>query len=449
MTKDSNAPAFIGLGALGGFSGAVLGHVLIVAAFKLTGDASVWFKGPHGPPFFSLLVATALFYAALAAALAPGGSRARAAAIAGGISALIIYLPMAVATRVFAWGEGPADPPTLKWFYLVLSVYAAASLAGTAAVGLSVRRRRAVFAALTGLAAAYLLNLLMRRFIPDAPPHGWLPTLGSLVDGTLTGLAVAAALAYFPEPKAVRELDGGTSMKHTVCAALLLAWAVPAHALGGFSLPAIQPLRLLAPVGLRPAEVKVPMLKTLDTFRLTRTVLPLGDKQYHLAIQTTRSEEWAISLLEVGVKNPHEFEAANLLSVLAKHPWKRAFGGRDYTVTFDEAGEALVFAADDSPLGVIRVPLRGLRLAVFDAAVLMPALGPDWRMVFQVDLFRGAGMRSFSFLKAQNGDVAFHRVGAEGVDRTRKVTRSVDGIQLALSIDDAGNLVVERLADAP
>lgn len=449
MTRKPSTRVFneAALGAAAGLFGAALGHVLIVAAFETTGDASVWFKGPHGPPFFSLLVATAVFYACLAGALAPKGERARAAALAGAVSGGTLYLPMSLATRMFAWGEAPGEAPTLKWVYLVLVVYCCASLAGAAAAGFLARRPRGVRAALLGLSASYLVSLAIRRFIPPTVPHGWLPTFGSLVDGTLTGFGIGAALAYFPLPKPIREIDGGTSMKKAVTAVLLFACASPSFALGGFTLPAIGPLRLEAPVGAAPAATKVPMVRTLDTFRFTRTILPLGNKSYHLALQAVRSDQWAISLLETGGKNPHEFEAASLLSVLAKHPWKRAFGGRDYTVTYDEAGEALVFAADDNPLGVIRVPLMSLRRAVWDAAIPMPSLGPDWRMIFQVDLFRGAGMRSFTFLRARGGDVSFHRVGAEAVDGTRKVTREVDGKKITLTIDDAGNLVVERLAE--
>ena len=236
-------------------------------------------------------------------------------------------------------------------------------------------------------------------------------------------------------------------MKQTLSALLVLTCAVNASASGLFTLPAMKPIQLAQNLGQRPSITKIPMLETLDSFRLTRTIVPLGTKQYHVALQRTRAGEWAISLLEVG-KRKLEFEAANLLSVMAKHPWKRNFGGRDYTIKHDVAGAALIFAADDNPLGTIRVPLMSLRRAVYDAAVPVPSLGANWRMVFQIDLFRGAGMRSFTFLEAVGGDIVYHRVGAEAVDWTRKIKRSFGGKTVALMTVD-GDLIIEPLTEQP
>jgi hypothetical protein len=448
-TKDSRPQSggwLPSLGALGGFLGAALGHLAVVAAFELTGDASVWFKGPHGPPFFSLLAATAVFYGVLGAFLAPAGRRLSLSGIAFLVPALTIYAPMAVATRVFSWGSAADAAPTLKWFYLVLGVYALASTSAAAVIGARVCGRRGALAAVAGLAAATAAGMIVKRFVPVPAAAGWLPPLGSLADGVLTGFGIGAALAAALKIPAPLKSTGGSTMKKAVAAAVLLAVSAPAYALGTFALPAIKPLRLSAPVGQRPAVTRLPFVTTLDSFRLARTVVPLGSKQYHVALQRTRGGEWAVSLLEVG-KRKLEFEAATLLSVIEKKSWKRNFGGLDYTVRLN--GDALDFAADEHPLRRIRVPLRSLRLAVYDAAVPAPSLGPDWRVIVQIDLFRGGGMRSVTFLHAAGNDVSFYRVGAEGIGWTRKVKRSFADRHVALWMVD-GDLMIETVAaDAP
>jgi len=191
------------LGLAGGAAGAALGHVAVVAGFRLTGDASIWFKGPHGPPFFSLVVNTSVFYACLGGALAERGVHRRAAALSFAAGFVPIWLPMATASRVFTWGEGPAAEPTWAWVYLILACYALACSLGTwtsGASGFRPLRRSAGWGAAFGGLAAYVLGLPLARFVPalrgDYVNLGFLPSFGAVFNGATAGALVGAGSRF-------------------------------------------------------------------------------------------------------------------------------------------------------------------------------------------------------------------------------------------------------------
>ncbi|HBL18078.1 MAG: hypothetical protein A2X36_15345 [Elusimicrobia bacterium GWA2_69_24] len=183
-------------GTLGGLAGAAAAHTAVIAAFRYTGDAGIWFKGPHGPPFFSLLVNTSLLYLGIGAGLC-AGRRLMGAAAGFMTSFLLIYAPLAAATRIFTWGEGPEPQPTMAWVYLILGVYVAASVFTIAVLGAAADRTwtrpgvlRRVLGALAGAAFAYVLDLGLSRLFPAfraMVPAGWVPQPAALADGLLTG----------------------------------------------------------------------------------------------------------------------------------------------------------------------------------------------------------------------------------------------------------------------
>jgi len=235
-----------------------------------------------------------------------------------------------------------------------------------------------------------------------------------------------------------------------IFAVLLLAGTLDIQAQGVFTLPAIKSLNIPRLDGVRPAEVRVPVPDVLETYRKTRVVIPLGSRDYHLSIQRVRAEEWVLALLPVG-KNKFDLEASFTFASLRKGI-EHSFAGRTYQLTLDE-DSAVRFQALDNPLGGMRVPLSVLKRGVWEQGVPLPALGPDWRLLFQIDLWRGAGMRSFVFLKRAGGDVEFYRTGAEGVDWTRSVVRDIGGEKVSLRLDlgeEKGFLVVTpKPADTP
>lgn len=178
-------------GGAGGLGGALFAHAGTAAVQRAFSASDLWLKGPHGPPFFLLALNAAVFYAALGAGLNPG-SRARKALTAGGTAFAALALPLAVATRAFAWGEDPAARETLAWFYLVLSSYAAAAAGGLWAAG----ARRALagwrggLGAVLGGIAGYFAGLGLARLAPSlwiALTPGPMPPAGLLLDGLLSG----------------------------------------------------------------------------------------------------------------------------------------------------------------------------------------------------------------------------------------------------------------------
>src|ERR1041384_2196659 len=94
-------------GALGGLCGIAAGNAGILLAHRWTGDANIWFQGPHGPPFFDLALSTSLYYASLGAALGIGGRGWKKGLAAGFISSFTVFVvPMDLSTHLFSWGEG-------------------------------------------------------------------------------------------------------------------------------------------------------------------------------------------------------------------------------------------------------------------------------------------------------------------------------------------------------
>src|SRR3974390_1923969 len=106
----------IAWGAGGGVCGVLAGHFGVWLAHRWTGDANIWFQGPHGVPFFDLALSTGLYYGCLGAALAIGGRGWRVGWILGFVSSFVSFvLPMTLSTWIFSWGDNPADGETKAW----------------------------------------------------------------------------------------------------------------------------------------------------------------------------------------------------------------------------------------------------------------------------------------------------------------------------------------------
>ncbi|OGR57730.1 MAG: hypothetical protein A2X36_15350 [Elusimicrobia bacterium GWA2_69_24] len=230
-----------------------------------------------------------------------------------------------------------------------------------------------------------------------------------------------------------------------------------AVAQGEFQLPPSlrdNPLILDRPVGQKPSETRLPMLDTLEATRRSRILAPLGNADYQISLELTREEEWVLAVLKEG-DNRFELAASFMFIELRKTEVKREFGGAEYRVSLDETGaaetHAVVFQDPIRPLRSMRIPLSVLERAAWDAAAPLPCLNSAWRMAFQIDMWRGAGMRSFMFMHKTDTGVEFYRVGAEAVDWTRSIVRKVGDQKVALRIDlDAGQLVVRPVpAETP
>ncbi|TPW19672.1 MAG: hypothetical protein FD126_2448 [Elusimicrobia bacterium] len=230
----------------------------------------------------------------------------------------------------------------------------------------------------------------------------------------------------------------------------------------------LAPLKTAPGLGTAPAATRIPMLASLDLTRVTPVIAPLGAKDYAVSIAPLRGErgavvgsvgglalieaplvsgdDWTVTALLVG-NNRHELAGSWPLPALRKQPLSAELGGRDWTVSLTEdADPAVRFEAKTNPLGGLQLPFSVLKRAVWGASAPVPAMGPEWRLAFNADLWRGAGMRSFVFMRAlSDGSVEFYRTGAEAVDGTRALPRRVGPVTVSLQLDPENRLVVTRL----
>lgn len=247
----------------------------------------------------------------------------------------------------------------------------------------------------------------------------------------------------------------------------LFLTALPAAAQVYAPFPPAPALKTAPALGARPAETRVPMSSALNLTWLTPVVAPLGDKDFRISLVPVRGEPgarvgtldglalieapavpdtgWSVTALPVG-GHRQELAGSWPFKALRKQPLDAELGGRSWKVSLvGDPDTAVNFAATDSPLGGLQVPVSVLKRALWDAAAPLPALGPEWRLAFCEDLWVGAGMRSVVFLRAgEGGTIEAFRTGAEALDDTRAVPRRVAGVTVTLVIDADGRLVLRR-----
>lgn len=196
-------PLLVG-GAAGGLLGVLAGHLVVVGLFNLDPKAGEWFKGPNGPPFFSLALSTALYYAFLGLGLFRGWARLKGACLGLGVAFLSFAVPMVVATRSLSY-EMVSTAPAFSWVYLVLGLYAGAGAVALWAIGAFCGAGdewvdwRAGFGAVGGAALSYMMLQILTAAFPSMHPAtapGLLPHKIALVDGLVSGALVGAAIAF-------------------------------------------------------------------------------------------------------------------------------------------------------------------------------------------------------------------------------------------------------------
>lgn len=186
-------------GGAAGFFGAGLAHVLTAALDRA--GAETWLKGPYGPPFFNIAVYTGVFYGAIGAG---AGRRLRETLIGFLGPFLTIVVPMTVLTRAARLGLFPDKAPSIEWRAIVAVVYLLAIWGTIAALGASAAKG---FHRWLGAAAAVVASLLgygvLQVFLNLVPsyaknpwnPAGLVPSPVNLMDGILSGAAIALAVA--------------------------------------------------------------------------------------------------------------------------------------------------------------------------------------------------------------------------------------------------------------
>lgn len=196
--KDEGVPfGAVVTGGAAGFFGAGAAHVL-TALFDRAG-AEKWLKGPYGPAFFNIALYTGVFYAAVGA----GATRRGREALIGFFGPfLTIVVPMTVLTRVARLGLFPEGAPSIEWQATVTVIYLLAIWGSIAAIGASAVRRwpwlgaaAAVVASLLGYGLLqFLLNVVPSYAKTPWNPAGLVPSPVNLMDGILSGAAVALAV---------------------------------------------------------------------------------------------------------------------------------------------------------------------------------------------------------------------------------------------------------------
>jgi hypothetical protein len=185
-------------GGVAGFLGAGVAHV--VTALLDRAGSETWLKGPYGPSFFNIAVYTGVFYGAIGLA---AGRRLRETLIGLLGPFLTILLPMAVLTRVARLGLFPEGAPSIEWRAVVTAVYLLAIWGSIAAIGASAAKKHpwqgagaAVLASLLGYGILEALLALVPSYGRSHwNPAGLVPSPINLMDGLLSGAALALAVA--------------------------------------------------------------------------------------------------------------------------------------------------------------------------------------------------------------------------------------------------------------
>ena len=184
-------------GAIGGFCGAMLGHILVTAVLKAGGQN--WLKGPYGPHFLDISLYLGLLYGSLGLAL----SMRPRPALWGFFGAFLgIALPMSLLTRLAHWGMETNAPPTLAWYWAVIVCHSLGTWGTTFALGALLcpaRRWTGAAGAALGSLAGYGLLQLFLVLVPSYAqgrwdPKSFLPSPLDLLTGIIIGAGIGAGI---------------------------------------------------------------------------------------------------------------------------------------------------------------------------------------------------------------------------------------------------------------
>ncbi|MBI3506837.1 MAG: hypothetical protein HY059_18520 [Proteobacteria bacterium] len=251
-------------------------------------------------------------------------------------------------------------------------------------------------------------------------------------------------------------------------AASLIAPAL--HAAMPTDLPSLAPVKIAA-VGQAPSETRFPAIKTLNSFRRTPLLIALGQNQYHLSIQAARNGDWHLVVLKRDA-NVHEPAATFVMRLLAK-PQPMTLDGIKFTVkTREVGGRQFVVFHGGSATNILEqeIAVEDIKNAVYEAAVPLPSIGPEWRVVYQRELWRTARMPSLVFFERIGGRFVYHVVGARengkgvfptgekaaggivfhlipanAIDDTREHVVRIGPAKIGLKTDGKGSFVVRTI----
>ncbi len=191
---------------------------------------------------------------------------------------------------------------------------------------------------------------------------------------------------------------------------------------------------------------RYPALHLLNRFRATRLVRELGGKRYQVSLQMNRTDTWHLVLLPEG-GNVHEPEAVIPMRAF-RDGRKEEVAGRLWSLSLTGPAHdpSAVFA--DASGALVEVRVADAEAATYESAAPVYSMGPEWRLLYQIEVWDAAGARSLVFMEKEGEFVLYHIVGIEGVDWTREVFRQAGKRKIALSFDDEGRLVVRPVEPA-
>mgnify|MGYP001609977928 CR=1 FL=1 len=181
-------------------------------------------------------------------------------------------------------------------------------------------------------------------------------------------------------------------------------------------------------------------LHLLNRFRATKLVEELGGKRYQVSLQMNRTDTWHLVLLPEG-GNVHEPEAVIPMRAF-RDGRKEEVAGRVWNLSLTGPAHDPSAVFTDASGARVEIAVAQAEAATYEAAVPVYSMGPEWRLLYQVEVWDTAGARSLVFMEKEGEFVLYHIVGMAGVDWTREVFRQAGKRKVALSFDEEGRLVV-------
>lgn len=237
-------------------------------------------------------------------------------------------------------------------------------------------------------------------------------------------------------------------MKMWILTGCLLSCAAAARAQADLNLPAHEPFVFHLPSGRLTSETRLPAGPLLNRTRASSFKLELGAYRYHLSFAVNRDDAgYCVLVPEDG--NVHEPAAVLPLRLINENSWYAfSLRGRNYFARRRENANLVFSPAQETGPDAVIVPLYEVHRAVFAAAAPLDSMGPgpEWRLIYQTELWENAGARSLVFMKLSSGEYYYHVVAAEAIDSPREHIVDIGaGRKAAVSMDEKNQFVIRPL----
>lgn len=201
--------------------------------------------------------------------------------------------------------------------------------------------------------------------------------------------------------------------------------------------------RLQAMESPRPSETRLPLAETLNKFRKTTVMAELGGAKYHVSVQPSRIGEWSAVLLAEGA-NVHEVETTLALKILTTWRPFHLRGEPYFALLTDVDGTpTLLLNSQRDERSSLRVPLPDLRQALFNAGVPTQSLGPQWRLIYETELWNTAQLQSLVFIEKTSDGLQFHIIPADSLEYERGYQFKLNKQEVIAKLEKPSTLVIQ------